>query len=73
MPADDLAECIKLSKSPEAAQKNPENYTIFIARMYHLYGEKDGEEPWSIGKSRNFEIQRRGGNRVFGATQGGMN
>ena len=72
VPADDLAECIKLSNSPEAAQANPENYVFFIAHMYHLYGEKDGEEPWSIGKNWNFASQGRGRNRVFGATQRGM-
>lgn len=71
MPADDLAECIKLSNSPKAAQKSPENYTIFIA---HICMERKMEKNTGLlGKKRNFEIQRRGGNRVFGATQDGKN
>lgn len=66
--ADDIASCLRLAQSqPEAARVNPENFIFFIAHMYHLFGQKDGTEPWSIDKNWDFEIGRRNG--VFGAIE----
>jgi hypothetical protein len=75
VPADDLAQCIDLADSAEAAQKNPENYVFFIAHMYHLFGKEDEEDPdapWSIKENWNFEMKIRDKNPVFGATKDGM-
>ncbi|KAK4164603.1 hypothetical protein QBC43DRAFT_288507 [Cladorrhinum sp. PSN259] len=53
----DISDCIKLAKkNPTKAQKNIENYVFFIAHMYHLFGEDEGDnEPVSIKKKWNFE------------------
>jgi hypothetical protein len=35
--------------------------------MYHMFGEADGQEPWSINTRWNFELAGNGQNRIFGA------
>jgi len=53
--ADGIAQCLKLGgEDAPKARKNIENFVFFIAYMYHLYGEEDGDEPWSIKKHWDF-------------------
>jgi hypothetical protein len=61
--AADLGECIGFNAATK--RKNPENYVFFIAHMNHLFGEPDGNQPWSIGRNWDFAVQ--GNARIFGA------
>ncbi|KAF6823627.1 hypothetical protein CMUS01_10598 [Colletotrichum musicola] len=63
----DIASCLNLPAVD--AQKNPENYIFFIAHMYHLFGESEGTEPWSIDTNWDFAVRGRGQNRIFGAIE----
>lgn len=66
--ADDIATCLNLALTqPETAQTNPENYVFFIAHMFHMRGEDDGDEPWSIPRQWDFRFEGQGQNRIFGA------
>ncbi|KAK4173150.1 hypothetical protein QBC36DRAFT_61655 [Triangularia setosa] len=70
----DLGACIKLAEQQvQNSRKNIENYIFFIAHMYHLYGEADGEEPWSIKKNWNFQIEYISNSKdfIYGATEDG--
>lgn len=33
---------------PGTAQETPEIFIFFIAHMFHMLGEEDGNEPWSV-------------------------
>ncbi|KAL2872835.1 uncharacterized protein BJX67DRAFT_20775 [Aspergillus lucknowensis] len=66
----DIASCLNLANSAaSSAQANPENYVFFIAHMYHMRGDADGNEPWSIPTHWDFELMGAGQNRVYGAIQ----
>ncbi|RWA13178.1 hypothetical protein EKO27_g1887 [Xylaria grammica] len=64
----DIAACINVvSSDVTRARRNPENYIFFIAHMFHMRGEEEGEEPWSIHTQWDFQLQGLGQNRVMGA------
>ncbi|GAW12855.1 hypothetical protein ANO14919_022260 [Xylariales sp. No.14919] len=66
----DIAACINIVNSDVTrARRNPENYIFFIAHMFHMRGEEEGEEPWSIHTQWDFQLQGLGQNRVMGAFQ----
>lgn len=66
----DIAECLNLANSnPADARVNPENYVFFIAHMYHMRGEPDDDQPWSIQKQWDFAFTRVGGSRIYGAVE----
>ncbi|KAL2802027.1 hypothetical protein BJX63DRAFT_438263 [Aspergillus granulosus] len=66
----DIASCLGLATTdPESAQANPENYVFFIAHMYHMFGDEDGDEPWSIHMRWDFKLTGRGRNRIYGAIE----
>ncbi|KAK8080202.1 hypothetical protein PG997_008020 [Apiospora hydei] len=60
----DIGSCTNLAAGN--AQTNPENYVFFIAHMYHMFGQKDNNQPWSITTNWDFEVGRE--NRVLGAS-----
>jgi hypothetical protein len=54
---DILNEVLTLAnENPSDARRNPESYVYFIAHMFHLRGEEDGGEPWSIQHHWDFKI-----------------
>ncbi|KAL2867619.1 uncharacterized protein BJX67DRAFT_380966 [Aspergillus lucknowensis] len=65
----DIGTCLNLASQPQLAQANPENYVFFISHMYHILGEEDDNEPWSIPTNWDFQLMGNGQNRIFGAVQ----
>ena len=66
---DDIAQCIDAAKDNpvKTARRNPENYVFFVAHMYYLFGEPDGDAGTSIDKNWDFELMVQSGIRVLGA------
>ncbi|KAK3292139.1 uncharacterized protein B0H64DRAFT_445099 [Chaetomium fimeti] len=66
----DIARCLNLATSNvEAARTNPENYVFFIVHMYHLFGKKSGNSPWSISKQWDFKVHGTARGRIYGAIE----
>lgn len=51
------------------AELNPENYVFFIAHMYHMFGVRDEQHPWSIEKQWDFAFTDKSRDRIFGAIE----
>ncbi|VBB82073.1 Putative protein of unknown function [Podospora comata] len=56
------------SRRSGLARQNPENYVFFVAHMYHMLGQPEGNEPWSIGGNWDFRVTGSGSNRLYAAT-----